>query len=493
MKISSLRLGFATNSSSSHSIVIVDKPVRSRSNEGWGFGWDEFILTHTDDKMAYLAMQVKSTLEDYVNADVAALTVSSLFGIDADKAREGYIDHQSALTLPTERDYSGHARINLEFVRDLAKFLSRKDVVVAGGNDNDPRDEDNPLVPGKRWGAADKLSDEIGNIRARKDPRNGYWTLFNQRNGTKLTFSFDDTLAPVDTHLPELVDIAITENCEHECPFCYSGAHKDGRHAKQEQIDSIRYKLSRAGVFEVALGGGDVMTHPDIVDILRKFRGSDIVPNITVRGILGMKSVMPEVLELVGGIGVSYSFEHLQTIAEGFEWLKWAHKGSLHYIMGLEDRDRFAETMTEAARLGLHVVLLGFKTVGRGKDYAMPYPRGHGGRVYDYSAWGQDILRLKRTPWLSVDTLLTQQYPEQVQMIAQSDIMYETIDGTRSMYIDAVNGTFAPSSYCEADKHIKLLPNASNLFAGWPGKVNTDAWGDPDESLKPIVANGGKE
>ena len=56
MKIHNLRLGFACNSSSSHSLIFL--PGCTDNAEGQDFGWQCFTLASSEAKMGYLAQQL---------------------------------------------------------------------------------------------------------------------------------------------------------------------------------------------------------------------------------------------------------------------------------------------------------------------------------------------------------------------------------------------------------------------------------------------------
>jgi hypothetical protein len=56
LKIHNVRRGFATNSSSSHSIVVLPAkhPVPDEVSDGdGGYGWEDFVLTSPEEKARY--------------------------------------------------------------------------------------------------------------------------------------------------------------------------------------------------------------------------------------------------------------------------------------------------------------------------------------------------------------------------------------------------------------------------------------------------------
>jgi hypothetical protein len=62
MKIENVRIGFASNSSSTHSLVIWPDATDYDWEEG-EFGWGDFRCKSNEAKMLYLGTQLKENLE----------------------------------------------------------------------------------------------------------------------------------------------------------------------------------------------------------------------------------------------------------------------------------------------------------------------------------------------------------------------------------------------------------------------------------------------
>lgn len=128
--INNVRQGFATNSSSSHSMVYVDTPVSDSIFYGDNeFGWDHFTLDSLGEKLLYaLVMKIGGYWgppEDREEElDQAFEEYGHLFPeFDRDVfsyAMDGYVDHQSHIPLDEA----------LEAARD-------PHIVIEGGNDNE--------------------------------------------------------------------------------------------------------------------------------------------------------------------------------------------------------------------------------------------------------------------------------------------------------------------------------------------------------------------
>jgi hypothetical protein len=139
--INNMRRGFATNSSSSHSLVYFKNEVAggpapvAGSVRDWGeneYGWGDFTLSSVAEKLVYALVSAvgqsgwwetdEVTIEQEV--DKAYEQYGPLFPEfnrdDFKAAMEGYVDHQS-----------------IGDIEQLATLARDPHVVIYGGNDND--------------------------------------------------------------------------------------------------------------------------------------------------------------------------------------------------------------------------------------------------------------------------------------------------------------------------------------------------------------------
>ena len=150
-----------------------------------------------------------------------------------------------------------------------------------------------------------------------------------------------------------------------------------------------------------------------------------IVPNFTTKKPAVVRKMWPEIKDYVGGF--AYSAENagqVRMAARTFKGHIPDQKVSLHYVMGLGDRDHFVDYLKAANEVGYRVTLLGYKTVGRGKD-VIPFP-------YDW--WVDvvsDLVKTGECPTLSIDTPLAEQYDGKMPV---PTFMYHTREGAFSMY-----------------------------------------------------------
>jgi hypothetical protein len=85
MKIHNFRLGFACNSSSTHSILFLkngnkEEDVIFDFNLGKHYGWERFICSSDNEKRNYFAAQLYMTLLRSVGNEIAKLVVADLLG-----------------------------------------------------------------------------------------------------------------------------------------------------------------------------------------------------------------------------------------------------------------------------------------------------------------------------------------------------------------------------------------------------------------------------
>ena len=435
MNISNIRLGFATNSSSTHSIIILPGQVDDMVWEG-EFGWQNFTLASSGAKMLYLAVCIDEHLSSRIGVELSRLVVRQLLGVIL--TGEESIDHQSIWALPVDKE-SMHG-LNIEFINDLRDYLRKDDLVILGGNDNE---YDHPLGPGYilPFNVDDINELYEDKLLARKDMN--YWTLFNTTNGAKIRFSFGDLgSTPEYSTYPELVDMKITDRCFESCKWCYADSTPTGEHATRDNTYRMLFILMSMGIFEVALGGGNVMDHPQILDIVSSTRRRNIIPNITCRNPEWMMSPRyGELINSVGRIGVTaYTVDDIPRLADICTTMNIPlRKVSPQVVVGIPDEYTFGDILRSAHELHLPVTLLGYKHCGRGSNYVP--------NEYNLIDIIMNMNNRDELPTISIDTALALQYNTELAAMGIPRIMYTTDEGRFSMYIDAVNMVCGPSSY----------------------------------------------
>jgi hypothetical protein len=469
MKISNVRLGFATNSSSAHSIIILKPGYSVKNDDGgrWGeysYQWENFTLSDATEKVKYIAANLFLNLrEEGLAVAEAVVIVRDLLGVNFEENGlvvdeqvtnnsdnvEVSVDHQSVIYFPPK---------HLDFWKELADYVSQDQIVILGGNDGGERTDITAPHSKLNWLNRLQLDTRVANhnLQVRKDSK--HWVVFNNNSGAKIRFSFtneDYTKASA----PELVDLKITDYCPMGCEFCYQASTKKGLHADTKQIEKILDQLSELGVFEVAIGGGEPTMHPDFAHILEYARKCNITPNFTTYSTawLKKKQIVSAVAEYVGAIGVSVhntsDLEKVFKIQNAFKNLRTRRYGLVmaQHVLGVQSMVDTAELIAKCSERYLPLLLLGYKNVGFGANLI----------PHDFTDFPMVLKLALDTPnyhTISVDTAVLNQHPNLLKVLEVSEVLATKEEGKFSCYIDAVKLTIGQSSYCTT---MTILPETS--------------------------------
>lgn len=460
MKILRIRDGFATNSSSSHSIIMA-KDLEDRDTVGGNFGWNNFIAASEKSKRLYMACQLFSSLKNFIPKKAS----HEIAEMHTEVKMEGaYIDHQSLFTLPNTHDGKF---VNMEFFKDFLNFVLSPEVAIVGGNDNGDYSR---LPIGKKINIA--LPRDNGTfLKARRDP-SGFWTVFNTKTGRKTHITFDDNIAAEKSFAPELVDLKITDFCTKGCSYCYQSSSPTGEHADYNFVWEMLGTLGNLEVFEVAIGGGEPVDHPDFIRILDIAHRAGLTPNFSTKKINWLHNPIKrkKILSFIGGFAYSVDkpgqAEYLGKTLKYYD----VTKASLQIIPGLMSVYNLESILREAYKYGLSCTLLGVKVSGRGQKALDKFKKYT--KSYDETYWLQSIKKLnnkeKIYPTISIDTCLASVSKDLLEIEGISPKRYYTKEGMFSMYIDAVNKTMGPHSFCDKEE---MVPSTQPKYSEKRGKI----------------------
>jgi hypothetical protein len=263
--------------------------------------------------------------------------------------------------------------------------------------------------------------------------RNGGWQVELYSDGTKVRTEVDPRQPPL---LPEQMDFKLTDWCDAGCAWCHEKSTPKGAHGSVERSLALLRELP-PGV-EIAIGGGDPLSHPEFERFVRGLRSLGLVPSVTVNG--RHLERHRDVLErLTGqgqlfGVGVSYSKEH------GLPQWDYPHM-VLHLIAGVDH-----PSVLDEANRRMKVLLLGYKRFGRGQKLFEVRAQEV---QQTLSAWYRELFHVAQSHHLSFDNLAIEQLkPERLfSSCLDYEQRYMGPEGQFSMYLDAVTETFALSSY----------------------------------------------
>lgn len=262
---------------------------------------------------------------------------------------------------------------------------------------------------------------------------NGGYRIRLHADGTKVREAIDVHLAPV---LPEQMDLKITDWCDAGCAWCHEKSTPMGKHGDVTRTLKLLKDMPVGA--EIAIGGGDPLSHPEFERLVRGLRGFGLVPSVTVNGRhFARHRATLEKLTSQGqlyGVGISY---HDQIPDWDYEHMV------LHVIAGVN-----APAVLANVPRRLKVLVLGYKQFGRGKKLFELRSK----EVQDtLASWYRELFWVAQEHHLSFDNLAIEQLKPGRLFKSPADYLQQYMgqEGQFSMYVDAVTETFALSSYAE--------------------------------------------
>lgn len=292
---------------------------------------------------------------------------------------------------------------------------------------------------------------------------NGNYTVKIFEDGTKIR---EGKHVPAPEY-PESIDIKITNYCSNGGtsvnPYCFKHCHEqsnpNGKHGKVEDIFSVVKGLPR-GV-EMAIGGGNPLTHPDLIEILKGFREFGLISNLTVNSshLVIYEKILNEIKaqKLIYGLGISYISE-FQSDIERFR----DENTIVHVIAGVHNSDDIIRFLKIKPR---KVLILGYKETGNGKTF---HSVGVDKNIGKWKSRMGTVLSLKDSI-ISFDNLGLKQLNVK-SWLSKKDFIefFMGDDGKYSFYLDMVKNEYCISSTSKTRFKINdatpvLFKNLQNL------------------------------
>lgn len=291
--------------------------------------------------------------------------------------------------------------------------------------------------------------------------KNGnYLTIIKSGNYkfTKIrrTIKWDDN--EFHPEFPDSIDLKISNKCSIGCPFCHESSVPNGKVFDLSRTIQVLNKLPKVGI-EVAIGGGDIF------DCYKEFIGlrNWLVDNsFLVRVTINERDLnRPEYNQLLEdcrgysgldhlGVGVSVvsskpPFDKISNITRG--------NFVFHVIIGITPISVLRDLIKciNESIYSTKILVLGFKNYGRGKSFNID-PK----LVDDWKKEIKSILYYRpfgETLCLSFDNLAIEQLGIKDALLEYEwETCYQGDEFTNTMYINAVDEFFAPTSYSTEKK-----------------------------------------
>lgn len=283
--------------------------------------------------------------------------------------------------------------------------------------------------------------------------RNGNYVTTILSDGTRIRETNDDEFIPDHA---ENMDIKITNACSAGCPFCHEDSTKDGKHGdilNEKFVDTL-YPFQ-----EAAIGGGNILEHPDLIPFLEKLKEKKVIANITVNQIHFekeqelIKKLVDE--KLIYGLGVSL----VKPTERFISLIKQYPNAVIHVINGV-----LTESDVKAMENNnLKMLILGYKHLRRGNEY-FEHERE---RIEENQNWLYENLDdiTCKFKVVSFDNLAIDQLNvKRLLSDKEWDEFYQGDDGSSTYYIDMVERKFARSSTAPFNKRYELLDSVDEMF-----------------------------
>lgn len=284
--------------------------------------------------------------------------------------------------------------------------------------------------------------------------QNGNYSVTTLSDGTKIR---ENNLDFFDAEFPESMDIKITNVCDMGCPMCHEDSRPDGKHG---DILNLPFLDSLHEFTELAIGGGNPLSHPDFIPFLHLLKERKLIANVTVNEVHFMKNI-PLLLELaeqglIYGLGVSYTGGDRENTYRFADEVSKFPNAVIHIINGIVSMEQIS-WLSERNR-GLKILILGYKDFRRGAEHHVKVGQAVDNKMKDMYEYLPNIIENAWFKTVSFDNLAISQLDVK-RLMSEKDweVFYMGDDGrdgelsSASMYVDAVAGQFAKNS-CSTER-----------------------------------------
>ena len=274
------------------------------------------------------------------------------------------------------------------------------------------------------------------------------------------------------SNFPDSIDLKITNKCSHGCKFCHESSSSTGKSFNLSRTLEILDDLPKVGL-EIAIGGGNIFDcwedFLSLCTVLKK-RNHNIRCTINLKDLFDpvkLSKLKNDLIENFSSLCLGISVPGLQSFLDYKKFIEDnpdlpnpletfpRTRVVYHIIAGLfpaKDLSVFLEEIDYCA-----VLILGYKNFGRALNLPTP----------DMTEWKDVISKLlfsyrggtcvdkKSKLFIGFDNLaITQLDLKNCLLKKEWDYFYLGNDFSHSMYIDAVEETYAPNSRCPIDQRV---------------------------------------
>ena len=296
--------------------------------------------------------------------------------------------------------------------------------------------------------------------------QNGNYTVtLDTKTGTKVR---ENDLDFFEASTVESMDIKITNYCDMGCPMCHENSTTEGKHA---DILGPSFLDRLHPYTELALGGGNPLSHPDLYEFLQRCKEREFIPSMTVNQTHFIKhyDLIKQLVDenLIYGLGISLGNPTDEFIAK----VKTIPNAVIHIINGLVSLEQLHKLKDK----DLKVLILGYKVFRRGEalyDQEGLLIEMRKTRMY------QTLPQMVEENWFKVvsfDNLAIEQLePQRLMSEDEWSEFYMGDDGitgeftSASMYVDMVERKYAHNS-CSTDRY-DLLNTIEEMYESLKSK-----------------------
>lgn len=475
MTITHIRRGFATNSSSMHSILEVEpgQELPAPLNADWvknHIEEDEFVASDRQSRISYLhamaadAARYAGEWHDEAECYRRYLQLARVIPGDPlspEEMRAAELDSLSAYAIPRKIHTQD---MDVDFFEHIVHFLLSENIVIFGSPWGAPSWEEQ--LNGRHANLLECLKTVSRRISENE------WTVLDLHDGIKYNIVFDrdgrQTTMPIETaRALEMVDVSISNACGRGCSFCYRASIPEGLLADMGNLRKLVEGLKEIDALEMVLGGGEPTEHPDFYRFLQETDFGDLCVSFTTRDLNFIHSlarangieeseVIEVIREKIKAVGLSVQTADEVEEAErnlavfmnpDYRHYSFSPQMVFHVIPGLG----WQKVLDAILQKRHSLLLLGMKFTGRNviadreaySDVLKEMLKDE--RIQKHV----ELSRFRERTRLGVDT----KFITDVQSIALEWLQrfsrksWTDREGVRSAFIDLVAGTMAPCSF----------------------------------------------